>query len=243
VINESFAKRMWPDESAIGKRITTAYTGTRVSRVVVGVLREVRFTGMTAAPPFAMFVPLAQHTYALDAVLVVRSGGDVTSLLPSVRRLVGELDPQIAVTRVETLQQVVDNSLLQPSRLRFFVSLFAALALILGSVGVYGVVSYAVARRRAEFAIRMALGASPSRVRRAVLEGGLFPVVAGVVLGSALAAGVARMMAGLLFGLSATDPASFAAAAGALLVAGVVAAIVPAIRAGSGSPVEALRAP
>jgi putative ABC transport system permease protein len=164
-------------------------------------------------------------------------------LLPSVRRLVGELDPQVAVTRVETLQEVVDNSLLQSSRLGFFVSLFAALALMLGSVGVYGVVWYGVACRRAEFAIRMALGASPSRVRRAVLEGGLFPVVAGVVLGSALAAGCARMMAGLLFGLSATDPASFAAAAGAALVAGVAAAIVPAIRAGSGNPVEALRAP
>jgi predicted permease len=243
VINESFAKRMWPGASAIGKRITTAYSGTPISRVVVGVLREVRFTGLTSAPPFAMFVPLAQHNYTLDAVLVVRSGGDVTSLLPSVRRLVGELDPQVAVTRVETLQQVVDDSLLQSSRLRFFVSLFAALALMLGSVGVYGVVSYAVARRRAEFAIRMALGASPSRVRRAVLEGGFFPVVAGVVLGSALAAGFARMMAGLLFGLSATDPASFAAAAGALLVAGVAAAIAPAIRAGSSNPVEALRAP
>jgi putative ABC transport system permease protein len=140
------------------------------------------------------------------------------------------------------MDDVLAASLAQPLRLRFFLGVFAALALALGTIGVYGVVSYAVARRRAEFAIRMALGASPGRVLRDVVRHGLLPVLAGVAGGLVLSQALAGVLRRFLYGLGATDPASLAIAAGALLLAGVLAALVPAVRAGRTSPVEALRA-
>jgi putative ABC transport system permease protein len=243
VINESFAKLMWPGQSAIGKHITTAYTGTSISRTVVGVIREAKLTSVTGASPAAMFVPLEQHSSAqAGGVLVVRVAGNPAGIISQVRRIVAELDPQVAVTRVETMQEVVDGSLAQPIRLRFFLTLFAALALVLGAVGVYGVVSYAVERRRAEFGVRLALGASPSRVRREVLSSALAPVVIGVVAGVVMALGLARALNRFLYGVSPNDPASFGVAAGALLLAGVIAALVPAARAARTDPMAALRA-
>jgi predicted permease len=243
VIDESFAKQMWPGQSAIGKHITTAYTGTAISRTVVGVIREAKLTSVTGASPAAMFVPLDQHSSATPGgVLVVRVAGDPANIIPQVRRISAELDPQVAVTRAETMQEVVDGSLAQPLRLRFFLTLFAALALVLGAVGVYGVVSYAVERRRAEFGVRLALGASPSNVRRDVLWGGLTPVVIGIVAGIVMALGLAQALNRFLYGVSPSDPASFAVAAGALLLAGVIAALVPAARAARTDPMAALRA-
>ncbi len=243
VINESFARQMWPGQSAVGKHITTGYSGTSVSRTVVGVIRETKLTSVTGASPFAMFVPLEQHASASsDGVLVFRVARNPASFVPQVRRAAGELNPQVAIARVETMQQVVDGSLAQPIRLRFFLTLFAALALVLGAVGVYGVVSYAVDRRRAEFGVRLALGASPRRVQRDVLLGGLVPVLAGIATGLAMALGLASTLQRFLYGVSNTDPASFAIAAGALALAGLLAALVPAARAAHTNPIEALRA-
>ncbi|HEX7937778.1 MAG TPA: ABC transporter permease [Gemmatimonadaceae bacterium] len=243
VINESFAKKLWPGQSAIGKRITTGYSGTMVSRTVVGVIRDPKLSTVTGETPAAMFVPLEQHTSAgADAVLVFRADQAPANFLPEVRRVIGELNSQVAVARVETMQQVVDGSLAQPIRLRFFLTLFAVLALVLGAVGVYGVVSYTVDRRRAEFGVRLALGASPQRVRREVLWGGLVPVLFGIGGGLVVAAALGQALRRFLFGVSASDPASFAVAASALLAAGVLAALLPAARAARTSPVEALRA-
>jgi putative ABC transport system permease protein len=242
VINESFAKQMWPGQSAVGKHITTAYSGTSISRTVVGVIRETRLTSVTGGAPFAMFVPLEQHASASpDGVLVFRVADNPANLLPQVRRVVAELNPQVAIARVETMQQVVDGSLSQPIRLRFFLTLFAGLALVLGAVGVYGVASYAVERRKAEFGVRLALGASPARVRRDVLWGGLSPVVIGIVVGIGMALGLAQALNRFLYGVSPTDPVSFGIAVGALLFAGVIAALVPAARAGHTDPMAALR--
>jgi predicted permease len=244
VVNEAFAKQIWPGQSAVGKHVTTAYTGKSISRTVVGVIHEAKLTTVTGPAPAAMFVPLEQHSSAQPGgVLVVRAGSDHTAAIVSeVRRIVAELDPQVAVTRVETMQDVVDGSLAQPLRLRFFLTLFAALALVLGSVGVYGVASYAVERRRAEFGVRLALGASPSRVRRDVLWGGLVPVLAGILVGIAMALGLAQALNRFLYGVTPSDPASFGVAVGALLFAGVIAAIVPAVRAARADPMAALRA-
>lgn len=242
VINEAFAKQMWPGQSAIGKHITTAYTGTSISRTVVGVIRETKLTAVTSAPPAAMFVPLEQHSSGQPGgVLVVRVSGSPGNVVPQIRRIAAELDPQIAITHVETMQDVVDGALAQPIQLRFFLTLFAALALILGGVGVYGVVSYAVERRRAEFGVRLALGASPSRVRRDVLSGGLTPVVIGVVAGVVMSLALAQGLNRFLYGVSPNDPVSFAVAVGALLVAGVLAALVPAAQAARTDPMAALR--
>ena len=170
-----------------------------------------------------MFVPLEQHSSASsDGVLVFRVAQNPASLVADVRRVVGELNPQVALARVETMLQVVDGSLAQPIRLRFFLTLFAAPALVLGAVGVYGVVSYAVDRRRSEFGVRLARGASPQRVQRDVLWGGLVPVLFGIGVGLVMAAVLGQALNRFLYGVSPSDPASFAVAAGALLAGGVL---------------------
>ena len=242
VINESFARQLWPGQSAIGKHITTAYTGTSISRTVVGVIREAKLTSVTTSAPAAMFVPLEQHSSAYaGGVLVFKTSTNPAALLPQARRIVGELDPQVAVARVQTMEQVVDGALAQPLQLRFFLTLFAALALVLGAVGVYGVVSYAVDRRRAEFGVRLALGASPARVRGDVLRGGLIPVVVGILTGLVMAQALGRALNRFLYGVSSSDPASFGFAAVALLAAGAAAALIPAVRAARTNPIDALR--
>jgi ABC-type antimicrobial peptide transport system permease subunit len=163
-------------------------------------------------------------------------------VLTAIRRLVREVDSRVAVARPGTLDEVVRTALAQPLRLRFFLTLFAGLALILGTVGVYGVVAYAVTRRKAEFGIRMALGAAPARVLGEVVGGGMAPVAIGVAVGIAGALGLSRLLAGFLYEIAPTDPLSLALAGLSLLAAGVLAAMLPGWRAGQVSPVEALRA-
>ena len=242
VISESFARRIWPGESALGKRINTGYTGTMIARTIVGVAAETRMTSMTGDAPFTMWVPFEQHSAPEGAVLVVRSAGDVARLTSTVRRIAAELDPQVAVTRIETMDQVVATAMAQPLRLRFFLSVFGVLALTLGAMGVYGVVSYAVARRRAEYAIRVALGATPSRVLGEVVQRGLAPVALGTLAGVVAALASGRALAGVVYGVRPSDPASITVAAALLLVAGVIATLAPALRAGRTSPAAALRA-
>jgi predicted permease len=242
VISESFARRMWPGQSAIGKHIKTGFSGSMIARTIVGVAAETRMTTMTGEVPFTMWVPLEQHTAPEGAVLVVRSSDNAASLTTAVRRVSAELDPQVAVARIETMDQVLATALAQPLRLRFFLTLFGALALALGAIGVYGVVSYAVTRRRAEYAIRVALGASPSRVLGEVLQRGLLPVALGTAAGVIAALVFGRVIAGVLFGVEPTDPASIGTAAGLLIVAGALATLAPALRAGRTNPASALRA-
>ena len=242
VISESFANRMWPGQSAIGKHIQTSYSGTPISRTIVGIARETRMTSVTGDAPFTMWVPFEQHSQPDGAVLVVRSPGSLASLTTAVRRVVATVDPQVAVARVETMDQVLSTALAQPLRLRFFLTLFSALALVLGGIGVYGVVSYAVARRRAEYAIRVALGASATRVLGEVLRGGLVPVALGALVGVAGALAFGRLLGGLLFGVQPTDLLSVATAAALLLTVGALASLAPALRAGRTNPAAALRA-
>ena len=242
VISESFARGMWPGQSAIGKHITTGYSGTMISRTIVGVAVEARMTSVTAETPFTMWVPFEQHTAPEGAILAVRSTGSTASLTSEVRRAAAELDAQVALARIETMDQVLATALAQPLRLRFFLSLFGALALALGGIGVYGVVSYAVARRRAEYAIRVALGASPSRILTEVFQRGLAPVALGAAAGVLAAVAVSRLLAGVVFGVGPTDPTSIAAAGSLLLVAGALATLAPALRAGRTNPASALRA-
>jgi putative ABC transport system permease protein len=162
-------------------------------------------------------------------------------VMPLIRREIAALNGQVAVSRVQTMDDVESTALAAPLRLRFFFSAFAALALSLGAIGVYGAVSYAVARRRPELAVRMALGASPGVVLREVLVAGVTPVALGVGAGSVAALGASRLISGILYGVQPTDLVSLSVAALALLIAGAAAAFLPALRAGHTNPVEALR--
>ena len=240
LVSESFARRIWPNESPLGRRVSLG--GPTAPRwTIVGVAEEVRMTDMMGEIPFTLYMPYAQFPARGGGVLVVRSSTDPATTLAAVREVVAGLDKSIAVARAGTLDDAVDAALAEPLRLRFFLGLLAGLALLLGAVGVYGVVSYAVARRRAEFGIRMALGAAPGNVLTMVVRSGMLPVVTGAAAGILASIGLARVVRGFLYQTSATDALSLAAAASTVLLAGVVAALVPAWRAGSVSPVEALR--
>lgn len=241
LVSESFARGMWPGESAIGKRIAV---GSAASgwRTVVGVVEETRMTSMLGEIPLTTWIPQAQFplsSYGL--VLAVRATIDANDVLASVRRVVTDLDPRVAVSRAGTLEAVVDRALAEPLQLRFFLGLFGALALLLGSVGVYGVVSYAVSRRRAELGIRMALGAAPSRIVGDVVRTGLVPVGIGVVAGLLATFGLSGAMRAFLYEVSPTDFRSLAASAGVLIAMGAIAALIPGLRARRVSPVEALK--
>lgn len=238
LVSESFAKRIWPDESAIGKRIAL-WGAEGPWRTIVGVVEETRMTSIMGETPLTLFVPHSQ--FGNSNVLVVRTSTDPASTLSAVRAVVAGIDRNAAITRAGTMDAVVDTALAEPLRLRFFLELLASLALLLGTVGVYGVVSYAVARRRAEFGIRMALGAAPAQVLALVVRTGMLPVVLGAAAGVAASVGLARVVRGFLYETSPTDALSLIASATTVLIAGVVAAAIPAWRAGRVSPTESLR--
>jgi predicted permease len=243
LVSEGFAKRAWPGLDPIGRRVRTGIVGDTSWITVVGVAEETRMVRMTGENPITLYVPLEQLSFALDGIaMVVKARGDPTMVLPVVRRLASELDRRVAVARSTTMDEVVSSALSEPLRLRFFLSLFAGLALVLGTVGVYGVASYSVARRRAEFGIRTALGAAPTRVLREVVGRGMIPVLVGVVIGLVAAVSLSRVVGRLLYGVAPTDGPSLAAAGATLLLAGIAASFFPALRASRVSPVEALRA-
>jgi predicted permease len=243
LVSESFAQKMWPGREALGQRIMLNVVGEPDWRTVVGVFEETRMVSMLGENPMVFYIPFEQSPFPGEGqALVIRTEGDPAGVVAAVRRLVAELDPRVAVARVAPMEDVVATALAEPLRLRFFLSLFAGLALLLGTVGVYGVVSYSVGRRRAEFGIRMALGAAPRRVIGDVVRGGMLPVGVGVLAGLLASIALSRVVGRFLFQIAPTDPLSLATAGLALLGAGVLAALVPAWRAGRVSPVEALRA-
>ncbi|MEZ4586224.1 MAG: FtsX-like permease family protein [Gemmatimonadales bacterium] len=240
VVNRAFAERAWPGQSALGRRVRSGVAGDTLT--VVGVVEEVRSTAVVGANPFVLYVADEQAGDIPFKVLVIRAQSPAAPLLASVRRLAAEVDPRLATYRPTTLPEVVTAALAEPLQLRFFLSLFAGLALALGLVGVYSVASYSVARRQTELGLRMALGASPRQVLRQIMREGIVPVAAGTALGLVAAMILARLATRFLYGVSPQDPLSMSGAALALLAAGMVAALLPALRASRVSPVESLRA-
>lgn len=241
VINEAFARRVWGDESAIGKTFSHGFFSG--SARVVGVVADMAVTDLVGEPPMTAYYAWDQTERGSPyAILVARVGsGEPEQLVASLRALIGELEPRAAVGRVATMEDALEAEMAEALQLRFFLGMFSLLGIVLGSVGVYGVVSYSVQRRHAEYGIRMALGARPLRVLAAVLRGGLLPVVLGIVAGTVTALLATRLLAGFLFEVPTWDPVSMGTAATVLLASGIVAALVPALRAAVTDPATALR--
>ena len=241
IVSATFADRMWPGLDPLGRRVQHTFDDTPAWVTVVGVAEETRMVRMTGDNPFVLYVPLAQADAPEGPVLVVK-GTDAAPPLAAVRAAVHDIDNRVAVGRITTLDSVVAAAVAEPLRLRFFLTVLGALALVIGAVGIYSVVSYSVTRRRAEFGVRLALGASPRRILTDVMRGGLTPVGLGIAVGLAAALAMGTTVGRFLYGVPPTDAASLAAAAALLASAGVVAALVPAMRAGHTDPVKALRA-
>ncbi|HEX6814179.1 MAG TPA: ABC transporter permease [Gemmatimonadaceae bacterium] len=242
VVSERFATQSWPGENPIGKVVAFGNMDTDWrSFTVIGVVGDVHDDGLAAAPPptFYAYYPQRLRTY-WPLSLAVRTTGDPSSVIASIRRIVHDIRPDVAV-RARTIDRVVATSVADQRFTVFIVAAFAAAALVLATLGVYGIVSYVVTQRTREIGVRVALGAQRSDVLGLVVGEGLRLSLAGIAIGIVLSLLLTRVMAALVFGVSTTDPIAFGAVTVLLLLVALVAAYIPGRRATRLDPLEVLR--
>ncbi|MBW3535817.1 MAG: ABC transporter permease, partial [Gemmatimonadetes bacterium] len=240
VVSRVFAERVWPGEEPLGRAFRWGLGGEAPLLTVVGVVEDVKNSLITeAAKPF-VYLPLSQ-SYDPGAHVVVRAGGGITAVAPSLRRAILEADPSLSFTPVIALESYTRLGILPQRVAAGVTATLGLLALLLAGLGVYGVVAHAVGQRTREMGVRMALGADRSDLLRLLVRGGIALALPGVVVGALLSVGVGSVMQSLLLGLSPADP--WALGTVALLLVGVVvlASFVPARRAAGVPPMEALR--
>jgi putative ABC transport system permease protein len=241
VINETMARKYWPNGGAVGHRMQ--FLGpTAPWYTVVGVVKNVRERGYELQMKPAIYVTAAQWRGETTDKLIVRTAGDPTSLAAPIRRIVADINAQQPIAGVRTLESIVDANLGDRRQQMTLLLLFAGLAVVLASIGLYGVLSYSVAQRTREFGVRMALGATPGSVLSLVLRHGAILSGAGLAIGAGAAWAATRAMNSLLYGVTAGDPMTFAAVLVGLAIIGLVASVVPAGRATRVDPLAALRA-
>jgi putative ABC transport system permease protein len=239
VVSEALAREYFKGESPIGRRVFMPWGDTLVAEIV-GVVGDVKHAGLDSITPPTMYWALPQFPYDF-MTLVVRTDGDPMKLAGPVRNAIWGLDADLPVADVKPMESYLGDSV---ARRRFNATLlgsFAALALLLAAVGLYGVVSYSVVQHTREFGIRMALGASAKRVQRGVLRESLILAGLGVGAGIVGALALTRLLEGLLYEVSATDPAVFVGIAVLLTLVALLAAYLPSRRATRVDPMEALR--
>lgn len=252
VVSEAFAERYWPGEDPLGKGILPGGAPGRGDEPrifrVVGVVGNVRARSLEDAPEVAVYYPIVPlpgeggwWQYRTLRLIVRSAGPDPTSVVPAVRAAVHKLDPTLPVAEVETLQRLVDRSTSRASFTMVLLLIAAAVALILAAVGLYGVVSYLVARRTAEIGIRVALGAGARQVERLVVGGALAMVGLGLAGGIGAAVLLTRLMRGVLYDVEPTDPLAYVVGSVVLCGVALVASYVPARRAARVDPMVALR--
>jgi predicted permease len=238
IVNYAMAKHFWPGESPLGKRFH--FIGEMRLLEVVGEVGDSWQFGVGEDPQPVAYLPITQ-AYSSFAVLQVRTLGDPKSVLPSVRESVQSLDRNLAFVGVSSIGGLLDQGLWAPRMGAFLMGAFGLLALLLATVGIYGVLSYSVTQRTQEVGVRVALGATPASVRDLIVKQGMTLVAIGVGVGVVGSVGLARLMASLLFGVKASDPLTFAAATFVLAAVAFVATYLPARRATKVDPVVALR--
>jgi putative ABC transport system permease protein len=254
VINETMARRFWPNDNPIGKRVTLTIEALRFTqrnapptfdfegsaREIVGVVADVRASAIGDPVLPAMYVPFAQRPVT-NLTLAVRASGDATQLIAPIRAAVRALDPDQPVSSVATMSEIVAASVQQPRDRTALLGVFAVVALVLAAIGVYGVMAYGVNERTREIGVRVALGADAADVVRLVVRGALGMTAMGVALGLVGGFAASRLLESLLFGVTATDVPTFATAAVIILVVAGLATWLPARRAARVDPVVALR--
>jgi predicted permease len=245
VINESLARRLWPDENPIGKRLKQGRDANSkaVWREVIGVVADVKLNGVDRETPLQIYLPLAQHNSS-GVRVVVRTTGDPLAAVATVEQTIHSLDKDLPISNQRSMEQLMGNAIAQQRLTLILMGCFALLALILSGVGIYGVISYTVKQRTREIGIRLALGAQTTDVLRLVIRQGMLMVGVGVVSGIAAALMLTKLLtsfSSLLYGVKATDPTTFVLVA--LLLAGValLACYIPARRATKVNPIIALR--
>ncbi|HEY0728308.1 MAG TPA: ABC transporter permease, partial [Pyrinomonadaceae bacterium] len=246
VVNEAFVRHYFPNENPLGRRIRPGPPGRiwdqkrLTSFEIVGVVRDVKFDGLAAASEPAYYLPATQAPLN-DMTMLVRTTSDPQSVVAGLRQAVWSIDPNQPISNVNTLEQIVSESIAQPRLNMLLMMLFGGLALLLSAVGIYGLLSYAVTQRTQEMGIRMALGANVTDVLKLVLKQGMFLALIGEVIGLAGAFALTRLMRGLLFGVTPTDTTIFAGVVAVLTLTALLACYLPARRATKVDPLVALR--
>ena len=243
VISEKTAEHFWPGQDPIGKRLKPGLsTSNSPWREVIGIVKDVRQNDLIAPPKMQMYLSYRQLKNIPANALVVRTTIEPISLAGSVRNAIWSVDKDQSVADIDTMDHIVAEAVARQRFSMFLLGFFAAVALLLASVGIYGVMSYSVAQRTREIGIRMALGARRADVLQMTVKDGLKLVGAGMLLGVMAAFVLTRVMATLLYGISATDPITFLGISVVLLAVAILASYVPALRATKVDPMIALRA-
>jgi predicted permease len=243
IVNETMARRHWPGEDAIGRRVGVG-TSDRRWLTVVGVSADARQSEWTGSVPEEIYAPYAQHATEFGSAelsFVVRTAGDPLELATAVQRAVWSVDSSVPISGTATMDRVIVDRLWRSRVTALLLGVFAAVALVLAALGVYGVSAYNTSRRTREIGIRVALGARPSQVVSLALRETLAPILCGLAVGCGVAFALARLAASLLYGVGPGDPITFVAAPVALGVIALAAAWLPARRASRIDPAVVLR--
>jgi predicted permease len=240
VINQTMARQYWPNDNPIGQHVTMKDWGPPLTGEIVGVVGDVRTNGLDEAVGPMIYWPHFQFPELFNTI-VVRSDGEPSRLLPAVKAAVWAVNKNQAISKMETMAQVLSESLARRRLYMILLGVFAGAALLVAGVGVYGMLTYSVNQRIREMGIRIAIGAERGDVLRLVLGHGAKVALLGIVIGIAAALGLTRLMKSLLFGVSATDPLTFAGVASLLTLVALGASFLPARRAMRVDPMVALR--
>jgi predicted permease len=239
-VNSAFAARLFPGESPIGREIVVGNASSRQPATIVAVVGGVRHDSLSAPPAPEIYVPIEQNiVYATG--LIVRTAGDPKAMLPAIQRRIWDLNPNVPISSVRTMDELFSSSLQRPRLILGVLASFAIAGLILGAVGMYGIVAYTVQQRWRELGIRAALGAGSGALQGMVVRGGLRYALAGIAIGIPLALALSRALRGMVFGVPAADPVSFAIVPAVLLVVTVAASWIPSRRGARSDPMTVLR--
>jgi len=241
LVNQTFARRFFPNENPVGKYFGDRGPASFERYEVVGVVGDAKYGSVREETPPMVFYPLWQCGQRESLVLHLRTASEPAALLPAIRREILAVDPEALVSEVRTLPQVIRKQLREDQMFAAVASFFALLALVLASIGIYGVVAYRVAHRTAEIGVRMALGAKKADVLWLIMRETIGLLAVGALIGVPAALAAARLIKTLLFGLGPSDPLTIAGATFTLVAAGALAGFLPARRAASVEPTIALR--
>ena len=249
LISDSMARHFWPNQDALGRRLTLTFSAT-VTREVVGIVADVKSDALNQTPQDMIYTGIAQlvappkgmgEWRSFGLTLAVRTKTDPAATAPAIIQAIHDFDPGEPVIEVKTMTDVVDESLSQQRFTMLLLATFAGLAVLLAGVGIYSVLAYSVRRRLREIGIRMALGAQIGDVLRMVILDGLRPTLLGVAIGLAGALALGRVLASLVYGVGTSDLATFASVSLVLIVVGIGVSLLPAYRATQVEPVQILR--
>ena len=247
IVNETMARTYWPGESPLGRRFRLGADAARPWVTVVGIVEDVRHNGLTGIVKEKFYRPHSQFANSTgfanaNMTLVVRTSVPLVAMAAALRETVAAVDPDVPLARVQTMHDVLADASATPRLTGWLLGAFAAIALLMAAVGLYGILSYLVSRRMRELGIHLALGADRASLRWMVVRQGLGLGLVGTACGMAGAVAGARGMSGLLYGVPAFDPATFLVVPVLLLLVAVAASVIPARRATRVDPLTALRA-